>query len=72
MLALDLGEHEGARDAIEHVSRGRSASPLLEPCIPGGTDVGPLGHFLAPQSRRATALRGEAESGRIKLRAPVS
>ena len=71
MLALDLGQHEGARDAIEHVSRGRAAAPLLEPCVPGRADVGPLGHFLAAQSGRAATLRGKAKRGRIELRAPV-
>ena len=53
MLALDLGEHEGARDAIEHVSRGRSASPLLEPCIP----VGLMLARWATSSRRSPGVR---------------
>ena len=71
MLALDLREHEGARDPIEHVSRGRSAAPLLEPRVPGRADIRALRHFLAAQARRAAALRGKAERGRIELRAPV-
>jgi hypothetical protein len=71
MLALDLCEHEGARDPVENVRRGRAASPLLEPCVPGGTDVGPLRHFLAPQAGRAAALRAEAERRWIELRPPV-
>ena len=58
MLALDLREHEGARDAIEHVSRGGAAAPLFEPCVPGRADVGPLGHFLAPKAWRAATPCG--------------
>ena len=71
MLALDVGQHEGASDAIEHVGRGRAAPPLLEPGVPGRADVGALRHFLAAQAGRAAALRGKAERGRIELRAPI-
>ena len=71
MLALDLGQHERARDAIENVSRGRAAPPLLEPRVPGRADICPLGHLLAAQSGRAAALRGKAKRSRIEFRAPV-
>ena len=71
MLALDVGQHQRARDAIEHVGRGRPAAPLFQPGVPGRADVGPLRHFLAAQAGRAAALRREAERGRIELGAAV-
>ena len=71
MLALDIGQHERARDPIEHVGRGRPAAPLFEPCVPGRADIGPLRHFLAAQAEGAAALRGKAESARVELGAPV-
>ena len=72
MLALDIGQHQGARDAVEHVGRGRAAAPLLEPGVPGRADVGAARHFLAPQARRAAALGGKAERGGVELGAAVA
>jgi hypothetical protein len=40
VLALDVRQHQGASDPIEHVSRGRAAPPLFEPRVPGRADVG--------------------------------
>ena len=71
MLALDIRQHQGARDPIEHVGRGRAAASLLEPGVPGRADVGALRHFLAAQARRAATLRRKAERRRIELRAAV-
>ena len=71
MLALDIRQHERARDPIEHVGRGRAAASLFEPCVPGRADVGALRHFLAAQAGRAATLRRKAERGRIELRAAV-
>ena len=71
VLALDIGQHEGARDAVEHVGRRRAAPPLLEPCVPGRADVGALRHFLAPEPGRAATSRRKAESGGVELRAAV-
>ena len=71
VLALDIGQHQRARDPVEHVGRGRAAAALLEPSVPGRADVGALRHFLAAQARRAAALRRKAERGRIELRPAV-
>jgi hypothetical protein len=71
MLALDIGQHERAGDAIEHIGRRRAAAPLFERGVPGGADVGPLRHFLAAQAGRSAALGGEAEGGRIELDAAI-
>ena len=71
VLALDVGQHQRARDAIEHVGRGRAAAPLFEPGVPGRADVGALRHFLAAQAGRAATLRGKAERGRIELGAAI-
>src|SRR5580693_3712165 len=67
MLALDLRQHEGARDPVEHVSRGCTAPSLFEPSVPGRADIGPLGHFLAPKAWRAATPCGQAKRGRIEL-----
>ena len=71
MLALDVRQHQGARDPIEHIGRGRAAAPLLKPRVPGRADVGALRHFLAAQAGCAAALRRKAECGRIELRAAI-
>src|ERR1700742_4933682 len=71
VLALDLRQHQGAGDAVEHIGRGGSPAPLFEPCVPCWTDTGALGDFLAAQSRCAAALWWKAERGRIELCAAV-
>ena len=71
VLALDVGQHQGARDAVEHVGRGRAAAPLFEPCVPGRADVGALRHFFAPQSGRSPACQRKAECRRIEFRAAI-
>src|SRR3989454_3239131 len=71
VLALDVREHQRARDAVDHVSRGRAAAPLLEPGVPRRADVGAVRHFFAPESRRAPPFQGEAERRRIELPAAV-
>ena len=71
MLALDLGQQQRARDAVEHVGRRRAAAPLLQPGVPGGADVGALRHLLAAQARRAPPRQRQAERGRIEPRAAV-
>ena len=60
MLALDIRQHQGARDPIEHVGRGRAAAPLLEPRVPGRADIGALRHLLAAQAGRAATLRPQS------------
>ena len=60
MLALDIGQHQGAGDPVEHVGRRRAAAPLLEPGVPGRADVGALRHFLAAQAEGAAALPTES------------
>src|SRR5580700_569895 len=71
VLALDFRQHQGARDAVEHVGRRRAASSLFEPCVPRCTDVGALSHFFAPQSGRSPACQWKAERRRIEFRAAV-
>ena len=71
MLALDIRQHEGARDAIEHVRRWRAATSLFKPCVPSWAYIGALRHLLATQTRRAPTLGGQAERGRVKLHPPV-
>src|SRR5437016_6315157 len=71
MLALDFRQHQGASNPLEHVGRGRAASPLLEPGVPGRAHVGALSHFFAPQSGRAPARGWKAECRRIELRAAI-
>jgi hypothetical protein len=71
VLPFDIGQHESARDPVEHVRRRRAATPLLEPRVPGRADVGALRHFLAAQAGRAATLRRQAEGGRIELPAAV-
>src|SRR5580698_7600083 len=71
VLALDFRQHQGARDAVEHVGRRRAASSLFEPCVPRCTDVGALSHFFAPQSGRSPACQWKAERRRIEFRAAI-
>ena len=61
VLALDVGQHQRASDPVEHVGRGRAASALLEPRVPGRADIGALRHLFAAQAGRAAARCGEAE-----------
>ena len=70
MLALGLGQHQPAGDAVEHVGRRRAAAALLQPGVPGRADVGALRDLLAAQARRAPAAR-EAEGGRVEPRAAI-
>src|SRR5690348_9321461 len=67
VLALDVREHQRARKAVDDVSRGGAAAPLLEPGVPRGADVGALRDFFAPQARRTPPFQGEAERGRVEL-----
>ncbi len=71
VLALHLGQHQGAADPVQHVGRGGAAAPLLQPGVPGRADVGPLRDLLAPQPRRAPARGREAQGARIEPRAPL-
>ncbi len=71
MFALDISQHQGAGDAVQHVGGRRAAAPLFKPCVPGGADVGALRHLFAAQARGAAALRGKAEGRRIELCSPI-
>jgi hypothetical protein len=61
MLALDIGQQHGARDAIEHIARWRAAAPLLQPRVPGGTHTRALRHFLTVKTWRAPSRERKAE-----------
>ncbi len=67
MLALGIRQHQRARDAVQHVGRGRPAAALLEPGVPGRADVGALRHLFAPEPRRAPTRQRNAERGRIEF-----
>jgi hypothetical protein len=71
MLTLDIREHQGLRNPIEHVGRGRAAASLFEPGVPGRADMGAMRHFLAAQTGGAATPRREAERCRIEFRAAV-
>jgi hypothetical protein len=72
MLALDIGEHQCARDTIEDVSRRRAAAPLFEPRLPSGTYISPLRDLFAPQAGSAPTAQWKAELRRIEFSAPVA
>ena len=55
MLALDVGQHQRACDAVEHVGRGAPPRPCSSQVYQVGADVGALRHLLAAQARRAPA-----------------
>ena len=71
MFALDVGQHQRTRDPVQHVGRRRAAAALLQPGVPGGADIGALGHLLAAQTRRAPAPRRETERRRIEPDAAI-
>ncbi|MGY4436905.1 hypothetical protein ACVWWO_009382 [Bradyrhizobium sp. F1.13.1] len=71
VLALDIGQHQRSRDAVEHIGRRRTAAALLEPSVPGRADIGALRHLLAAQPRRTPAAPREAERGGIEPGAAV-
>jgi hypothetical protein len=66
--ALDIRQHQGARDPVEHIGRRHAASALPKPCITGRAGIAALRHLLAAQARRAATLPGKAERRRIELR----
>jgi hypothetical protein len=35
VLTLNIRQHQGPRDTIEHIRRWRTATPLFEPRVPG-------------------------------------
>ena len=45
------------RGSIEDIGRGRATSPLLQPGVPGGADVGALSHLFAAKPRRSPAAQ---------------
>lgn len=71
MLALDIGQHQGVGDPVQHIGRRCAATPLFQPGVPGRADIGPLRDFLAPQAGRAAAFLRKAEGCRIELRATI-
>src|ERR1700675_2433078 len=71
MLALDIRQHQGARNSIEHVCRRRAAASLFEPGIPSRAYVGALRHFFSAQAGGAATLRRKAERCRIEPRAAI-
>src|SRR5579863_1523957 len=71
MLALDIRQHQSARNPIEYLCRGRAAASLFQPCVPGGTYVRALRHFFAAQAGGAATFRRKAECCRIEFRSTV-
>src|SRR6185437_2690816 len=64
VLPLHVIQHQRAGDALEHLSRRRSAASLLEKRVPRRTDVGALRDFLAAQARRTPTPGRVAERHR--------
>ena len=71
MLALRVGQHHRAGNAIEYVGGRRTAAPLFQPGVPGGAHIGALRHLLAPQPRRSPPLQRKAEGRGIELGAAI-
>src|SRR5579872_6043636 len=71
MLALDVGQHHGAGDAIQHVGGRRTAASLLQPGVPGGAHIRALRHLFAPKPWRSPPLQRKAECRRIELGAAI-
>ncbi|KAG1250701.1 hypothetical protein G6F65_018637 [Rhizopus arrhizus] len=72
MLALRLGQHHAGGNPIQHGCRGSAAAALLEPRVPGGTDIGSLRGLLPAQSRGTPATGGDPEASRIKPGAAIA
>jgi hypothetical protein len=71
MFALDVCQHQGARDAVEDISRGCATAPLLQPGVPGRADMGALGDLFPTQTERATPLGRETKRSGIELQSTV-
>src|SRR5882724_3954683 len=71
MLALNIGQHHCAGDAIEHIGGGCAAAPLLQPGVPGRADTRALRHFFPPKSRSPPPLQRKAKRRGIELGASI-
>src|SRR5258708_23546045 len=71
MLALNIGQHHCAGDAIEHIGGGCPAAPLLQPGVPGRADTRALRHFFPPKSRSPPPLQRKAKRRGIELGASL-
>src|SRR6201996_672256 len=71
MLALHVGQHHRARNAIEHIRRRCPAAPLLQPGVPCRADIRALSDFLAPQAGRTPSPQRKAERGGIEPGAAI-
>jgi len=60
MLALDVRQHDGGGDTVEHIGRRCPAATLLDQCVPSRADIGPLGHLLAAQAGSAAGRAGSS------------
>jgi len=58
MLTLDIRQHQGLRNPIEHVCRGRAAASLFEPCVPGRLILA----RCATSSRRRPGVRRRSDA----------
>jgi hypothetical protein len=72
MLALNLAQHQGTGDAIEHDLRGCAAASLLQPRVPGGADMRTLGDLLPAKPGRAPPFGRQPEGGRIEFLAAIA
>ena len=71
MFAFKIGEQQRLGNPIEHIGGRRATPTLLQPGVPGGTDIGALCDFFAAQPRRTASLRRETEGRGIKLGAAI-
>ncbi|MNS23909.1 hypothetical protein D3C72_557380 [compost metagenome] len=72
VIALGIGQHQSLGDAIQHIRRGRTATTLFQPGIPGRTYVGALGNLFPAQARCAAAADGKTEGCGIKPQATIA
>ena len=71
VFALDLGQRESARNPIQYVRGGGTASTLLKPGIPGWANIRALRYFLTSQTWRTPTRTRKAKRRRVELAASV-
>ena len=71
MLALGIGQHHGARDAVEHVGRRRAAPPCSSQVYQVALTLARCATSSRRRPGRSPPRQLKAERGGIELRAAV-
>jgi hypothetical protein len=71
MVPLRIGQHQGVREPIHHIGRGRAATALFQPAIPSRADPGALRHLLASQAGRTTSAAAISKRPGIDTLTPI-